>query len=105
MRIEQNKLLTGTKSIRRQALTETPDVRAEKVALGKALVADPNYPSREQIKKIANLLAANWQRATQLPEASTLGLEPQDRTRRHAARPHACVRGNRRGMHSSGRTA
>jgi hypothetical protein len=58
-----------TKSIQ-QALNRTPDVRTEKVARGKALVADPNYPSREQIKKIANLLAANWAPATP-PSAKT----------------------------------
>jgi hypothetical protein len=40
-------------------LAMTPDVRAEVVARGKALVADPNYPSKEQIKKIARVLAAS----------------------------------------------
>ena len=47
----------------RQAVPEmasAPDVRAEEVARGKALVADPNYPSTEQIRKIARVLAANW---------------------------------------------
>lgn len=39
------------------ALREIPDVRAEAVARGKALVADPNYPSAEQVKSIARLLA------------------------------------------------
>jgi hypothetical protein len=42
-----------------QALANEPDVRAEKVARGKALIADPNYPSKEQLKKIAGLLAEN----------------------------------------------
>ncbi len=36
-----------------------PDVRAEKVALGKRLVADPNFPSRAVLEKIARLLARN----------------------------------------------
>ena len=45
-----------------QALTGTPEVRADQVARAKALVADPNYPSTEQLGKIAGLLAANWQR-------------------------------------------
>ncbi len=39
-------------------LAATPDVRAAEVARGKALVADPNYPSRAQIKSIARTLAA-----------------------------------------------
>jgi hypothetical protein len=43
------------------ALSQAPDVRAAKVARGKALVADPNYPSREEIRQIARLLAARWQ--------------------------------------------
>lgn len=37
-----------------------PEVRAEMVARGRALVANPNYPSKDQIGKIATLLAANW---------------------------------------------
>jgi hypothetical protein len=44
----------------REALHETPDVRAEKMARARALVADPNYPSPEQIRQVASLLAANW---------------------------------------------
>ncbi len=42
-----------------QALADAPDVRAEMVARGKALVADPNYPSKEQVKKIAMILAGH----------------------------------------------
>jgi hypothetical protein len=80
MRIEQNTLVTVTKSARqtckaatpdsgrafpsfeetgdlRQALSDAADVRAEKVARGKALIADPNYPSKAQMKTIADLLA------------------------------------------------
>ena len=44
-------------------LASTPDVRASEVARGRALIADPNYPSREQIRKIAlGLLAAGLSR-------------------------------------------
>ena len=43
-------------------LANTPDVRAEEVARGKALVADPNYPSKEQLRKVASVLAANSKR-------------------------------------------
>ena len=75
MRIERNNLTAGTDTTRiprhalplcderqplNRALDNTPDVRAEKVARGKALLADPNYPSKEQVKKIASLLAARW---------------------------------------------
>jgi hypothetical protein len=62
MRIERNNLTAVTESDPKQAMSQIPDVRAEKVARGKALVSDPNYPSKEQIKKIASLLAANLKR-------------------------------------------
>lgn len=39
-------------------LAETPDVRAEAVARGRALIADPNYPSKAQVKKLAHALVA-----------------------------------------------
>lgn len=60
MLIERNNLRAAAKSIPTQAMIKTPDVRAEKVSRGKALVADPNYPSKDQIKKIASVLAAKW---------------------------------------------
>ena len=44
-----------------QALAKTAEVRADQVARARALVADPNYPSHEQLGKIADVLAANWQ--------------------------------------------
>jgi len=44
-------------------LAVAPDIRAEKVARGRAMVADPNYPSQEQIKGISRLLAAHWTRS------------------------------------------
>jgi len=39
-------------------LSATPDIRASEVARGRALIADPNYPSREQLGKIARVLLA-----------------------------------------------
>ena len=89
MRIEQNNITETTKSVPKpgnvttttsahsltfsfekshrlnQALDNTPDVRPEKVALAKALVADPNYPSKEQMKKVATMLAnpTSWKQA------------------------------------------
>jgi hypothetical protein len=39
-------------------LASAPEVRAEMVARGRALIADPNYPSREQLVKIGRLLLA-----------------------------------------------
>ncbi len=41
------------------ALAEVPEVRASEVARGKALIADPNYPSQAQMKQIARTLAAS----------------------------------------------
>ena len=41
----------------RMALSDTPEVRAEAVARGKALIADPSYPAPGQVKAIASLLA------------------------------------------------
>ncbi|HEY0550511.1 MAG TPA: flagellar biosynthesis anti-sigma factor FlgM [Verrucomicrobiae bacterium] len=51
--------LSGENHHLHQALANEPDVRAEQVARGKALIADPNYPSQAQLKKIAGLLAEN----------------------------------------------
>jgi anti-sigma28 factor (negative regulator of flagellin synthesis) len=89
MRIEQNILTTTTESVQKpsnasttastysltvsfdeshrlnQALSNTPDVRAEKVARAKAALADPNYPSKEQMKKVATMLASptSWKQS------------------------------------------
>ena len=38
------------------SLAEVPDVRASAVARGRALIADPNYPSPALVKKIARVL-------------------------------------------------
>jgi hypothetical protein len=59
MRIERNKMTSVPDPLQIQSLAETPDVRAEKVARGKALIADPNYPPKEQMKAIAGVLADN----------------------------------------------
>ena len=83
MRIELNSLTSGSESMKQNsravsltaddesltfeeslhfndALASTPDVRVEKMARARVLVADPNYPSQEQMKQVASLLAANW---------------------------------------------
>ena len=36
------------------------DVRSNVVARGRILVADPNYPSRQEVKAIAALLVNHW---------------------------------------------
>ncbi len=41
------------------SLADAPDVRASAVARGRALIADPNYPSKAQVKKIARVLVAS----------------------------------------------
>ena len=61
MQLEPNSLMT-VDSV--DALRTVPDVRAEVVARGKALIADPNYPSKRQMTKIAGLLAEHWMRGT-----------------------------------------
>ena len=38
-------------------LAGTDDVRADVVARGKALIASPNYPSRQQLQRVAQVLA------------------------------------------------
>ena len=40
--------------------SNVPDVRSEVVARGRLLILDPNYPSKEDMKKIATLLVAHW---------------------------------------------
>jgi hypothetical protein len=40
----------------REALNNTPEVRADVVARGKALAVDPNYPPREIIEKLSELM-------------------------------------------------
>jgi hypothetical protein len=57
MRIARNQIKSVPDPFQIEALAETPDVRADKVARGKALIADPNYPSKDQMKRIAGLLA------------------------------------------------
>ncbi len=55
--IERKNLFAETEGLHNDALAETPAVRALTVARGKALIANPGYPSKEQIAKIANFLA------------------------------------------------
>jgi hypothetical protein len=43
--------------------TDAPDIRPDVVARARALVADPQYPPAETIRKIANLLAINFDSA------------------------------------------
>lgn len=42
------------------SLAAVPDVRASEVARGKALIADPNYPSRQQLRSVARVLIQQW---------------------------------------------
>ncbi len=44
-----------------RALRDTPDVRPERVARARELIGDVQYPPRETITKISNLLAVHWQ--------------------------------------------
>jgi len=60
MLIKRNNLTAVSKTISSQTISETPDIRADVVSRGKALVANPNYPSRQQLQAVATLLAKNW---------------------------------------------
>ncbi|GDY21326.1 hypothetical protein LBMAG56_26720 [Verrucomicrobiota bacterium] len=42
-----------------QALAQTPDIRADKVARAKELVKQSDYPPAEMVKKIGELLAGH----------------------------------------------
>jgi hypothetical protein len=67
---EKNRTISNTLKQSPAAPREAGN-RAETVARGKALIADPNYPSASQMAKVANILAAKWQAGTlndQLPE-------------------------------------
>ena len=61
MRIQQNILMATAPQILAEPLAE-PAVRPDQVARGKALIADPTYPSKEHIQKIARVLATNLTR-------------------------------------------
>lgn len=57
-RLGQDQLaLTGADALN-SALAQTPDVRPEKVTLGKGLLSDANYPPDALINGLARLLAA-----------------------------------------------
>lgn len=45
-----------------KALRNTPDVRPEEMERGKALVADPSYPSEEALAKLAELFVNDARR-------------------------------------------
>jgi hypothetical protein len=46
-----------------EAIRNEPETRAEVVERGRALVADPNYPSAEQLEKLAELFVRDAQRS------------------------------------------
>jgi len=49
-------LSTGQTENLRQALKNNPEVRPEVVARGKALAADPSYPSPEIMRRVSELI-------------------------------------------------
>ncbi|MEO6004637.1 MAG: hypothetical protein ABIS43_15890 [Opitutus sp.] len=49
-------LSTNNAAFLRSALARQPEIRPEVLERAKALAADPSYPSRENLKKIAGLL-------------------------------------------------
>jgi hypothetical protein len=51
-----------TARLQRAAPKEWQEVRPAKVAQGKKLAQDPNYPSRAVVESVADLLARHWKR-------------------------------------------
>lgn len=49
----------GHSAALRSALQAQPEVRPEVVARAKALAADPNYPPRDVLEKVAGLIIAS----------------------------------------------
>ena len=56
-RMGQDKLTVATSSALNDALEQTPEVRADKVAEAKALIQNGSYPPEAIIRKISALLA------------------------------------------------
>ena len=54
--VSQDQLSVNTSSKIRQALDQIPEIRPEVVERGRQLAADPNYPSQEVVRKIAQLI-------------------------------------------------
>ncbi|BET65955.1 hypothetical protein ASA1KI_08730 [Opitutales bacterium ASA1] len=51
-----DRVSVGTSSKIRQALDQIPEIRPEVVERGRQLAADPSYPPREVVQKIAQLI-------------------------------------------------
>jgi hypothetical protein len=56
-RVGQDRVALGTSDTLNQALGQTPEVRAEKVAEARALLQNGSYPPAVIIRKISALLA------------------------------------------------
>jgi hypothetical protein len=56
--VAQDKLDLGAAAKLNRALEQTPDVRADKVARAKALVADQSYPPKAVLGQVAEALAS-----------------------------------------------
>ncbi|HEX9782698.1 MAG TPA: hypothetical protein VGA56_08205 [Opitutaceae bacterium] len=54
--ISHDQLSVGTSSKIRQALDQIPEIRPEVVERGRMLAADPSYPPRDVVQKIAQLI-------------------------------------------------
>lgn len=54
--VEGEKLSSSSTKALREALQNSPEIRPDVVARGKALAADSNYPPREIIDTLAGLL-------------------------------------------------
>jgi len=54
--VNRDQVSFGTSSKIRQALDQIPEIRPEMVERGRQLAADPNYPPREVVQKIAQMI-------------------------------------------------
>jgi hypothetical protein len=52
-------LSTDSVAFLRSELSRQPEIRPEVLERARALAADPNYPSRDSLKKIAELMVAS----------------------------------------------
>lgn len=77
MRIERDTDMLAIADVEVQVLESVPDVRAEMVARGKALIADPNYPSKEQLKGVASVLARKWTSRVETQAVTRRGIRPE----------------------------
>jgi hypothetical protein len=59
-KVAEDKAVFAEAAALERALEDTPDVRVEEVERAQRAVGEPDYPPRETLRKIANLLAIEF---------------------------------------------